>query len=153
MTGAAAVLARVLEPMGFVWQGGLLGATPILCVVGCLIVFLLAPVGNQSKYTLIRGIGRIPVLGRYFVFVGIVCGTVLLMLLSLYLLAFFSVQSLKLSGDVPPESSMRIQQDVGDGVTFLSSEGETRVFFPPIKREAVRRALQKEHIETEESGG
>ena len=49
-------------------------ASPTLCAVGCMVVFWCVRVGNTSRRKLVRAIGRIPVLGRYFVFVGITCG-------------------------------------------------------------------------------
>jgi hypothetical protein len=151
MTDVAAVESIIPGQLGF-RQAQLLAATPILCVLVCLIVFLMSPVGNCSQYKPIRRIGRIPILGRYCVFAGIVCGAVLLGLLSLNLLASRSIQSLKLSGDISPLSVIpyQIQQDVGEGVTFRWRGGETRVFFLKEKRAAVEHALQKEHIAAEE---
>jgi hypothetical protein len=151
MTDLAAVPASVLGPTGFKWQAEVLIATPILCVVACLIVFLLSPVGNRSRSKLIRGIGHVSVLGRYWLFAGVVCAVVLLELLILYIVMLTSLQSLTLLGDVPYESSTRIQQDAGEGVIiFRSNAGETRVLFRPEKRATVERALRKQHIEVKE---
>ncbi len=146
MTDVAAAGAIIPGQLGFGWQAGLLGAIPILCILGCLIVFSVSPVGCRSRHALIRGIGRIPVLGRYLAFAGIVCSAVPLASLSLHLVASSSIQSLKVSGDIPPESWMRIRQDVGEGVTWVQRGSVTQVYFLKEKRAAVRRALEKEHI-------
>jgi hypothetical protein len=142
VTDVAAIQALIPRRMGLRWQAELLAATPILCVLGCLIAFLLSPVGNRSQYALIGGIGRIPVLGRYFIFAGIVCGAVLL----LNLLLFFPVRSMKLSGNLSDESQMRLRQEVGEGVVVR----DDKILFLEEKRAAVRRALQKEHIAFED---
>ena len=152
VTDLAAVVAIIPGQLGFRRQAELLAATPILCVLGCLVVFILSPVGNHSQYAPIRGIGKIPVLGRYFVFVAMVCVAEVLGSLSLNMLTSSSIESLRLSGDIPFESWTRIHQDVGDGVAFRGSGRETRVFFLKEKREAVRRALQKENITAAELG-
>lgn len=101
MTDLAAVEAIIPASLGFRWQAAFLEALPLLCVVGTLIVFWAAPVGNCSQSTLVRRIGRIPVLGRYLVFVGIVCGTVLLGMLALNVLTSSSIQSLTLPSNTP----------------------------------------------------
>jgi hypothetical protein len=147
MTDVAAVEAITPRQLGFWWQGELLAATPILCVFGCLIVFLACPVSNCSRYGVVRGIGRIPTLGRYCVFCVIVWGAVLAAVPSLKFLMSFSVDSVKLPGQIPPESLTRVIQDVGEGITFQESGGGTQVFFLKEKRAAVERALQKEHID------
>jgi hypothetical protein len=146
MVDIEGVNAPILGALGLEWQAELLTVTPIICVLVCLIAFVSFPVGNNSRYALIRGIGRIPVFGRYLVVAGIVCGVVLL----LNFLLFSPVQSLKLSGDVSPESWAQIEQDAGGGVTLGSGSRGTRVFFLEEKRAAVQRALQKEHIKAEE---
>lgn len=150
MMDVASAVAVIPGQIGFGWQAVLVGAIPILCVLGCLVAFALSRVGNRSQYALIRGIGEIPVLGRYFVFVALVCGAELLGALSLDLFTSSSIRSLKLSGDVPIELWGRVCQDVGGGVTFRGSGGETRVFFLKEKRDTVLCALQKEHITVEE---
>jgi hypothetical protein len=152
MADLAAAVAIIPGSLGFRWQAVLLGATPILCALGCLIAFLASPVGNRSQNALIRGIGRIPVIGRYLVYVGVVCGVVLLEALCLNWLASSSIQSFRLSGDVSPssESPMRIRQAVGEGVTFRWRGDETRIFFLKEKRAAVLHAIQDEHIQPEE---
>ena len=134
----AAVQAIIPRRIGLRWQAELLAATPILCVLGCLIAFFLSPVSNRSQYALIRGIGRIPVLGRYFIFAGTVCGAALL----LNFLLFFPVRSMKLSGNLSDESWMRLRQEMGEGVVVR----DDKILFLEEKRAVVKRALQKEHI-------
>jgi hypothetical protein len=146
MTDVAAVGAIIPRRLGFWWQGDLLAATPIMCVLGCLIVFLACPVGNGSRYGVVRGIGRIPTLGRYCVFCVIVWVAVLAAVPSLKFLMSFSVDSVKLQGQISDESLMRVMQGVGEGITFRESGGGTQVIFLKEKRAAVERALQKEHI-------
>jgi hypothetical protein len=138
----AAVRSRIPRLMGLRWQAELLAATPILCVLVCLIPFLLSPVGNRSQYSLVRGIGRIPVLGRYFIFAGTVCGAALL----LNFLLFIPVRSMKLSGNLSDESQIRLTQEVGEGVVVL----DNKMLFLEEKRAAVKHALQKEHIAFED---
>jgi hypothetical protein len=142
-----AVEAIIPLHLGFRWQGELLAATPILCVFGCLIVFLVCPVGNCSRYRVVRGIGRIPTLERYGVFCVIVWVAMLAAVPSLKFLMSFSVDSVKLQGQISPESLTRVMQDVGEGITFRGSGGSTQVIFLKEKRAAVERALRKEHID------
>ena len=148
MVDLAAVEAVIPGQLGFRKQAVFLAATPILCVVGCLIVFIMLPVGNHSQFRLFRRIGMISVLGRYCLFAGIVCGMVMLELLILWTSS--SIQSLRLSGDVSDSSWGQIQKDVGDGVTFRWRGYGTEVFFLKEKREAVLRAIQKEHVTVKE---
>lgn len=149
MTDLAAVSAAIPSALGFGWQATLLAALPLLCVVGSLIVSWCAPAGNCSRFTLIRGIGRIPVLGRYLVFVGIVCCTVLLGMLVLNVLTSSSIQSLTLPTNTPRSITTRIHQDVGEGVVFRWRGDEVRVFFLKEKRAALQRALERESITVE----
>ena len=135
--------------MGFRWQAEFVATTPIVCIIGCVIVFLLSPVANRSRFALIRGVGRIPVLGRYWVCAGIVCGVGLVAMLSLNLLTSSSIQSLTLPVNISGETWTRIEQEVGEGVTYESSRGVTRVFFLKEKRAAVQRAIQNDHITAE----
>jgi len=151
MTGVAAVAAVTPGQLGFGWQTSLLAMTPALCLFGCLAVSVLSPVGNRSQITLIRGIGRIPVLGRYFVFVAVLCGTVFAMMVVMNLFAFSSIQSLDISRDLPFETWIQIREEVGEGVTFQGSGDEMQVLFLEEKRAAVERALEKESIAFEES--
>lgn len=148
----AAVKAIIPTQLGFRWPAELLAGTPVLCVLGCLVVFIVSPVGNSSQHKLVRRIGAIPVLGRYCLFVGILYCVMLLELLFLNLCTSSSIQSLKLSGDVSPLSSVpdQIQKDAGGGVTFQWRGDETRIFFLKEKRAAVLRAIQKEHVKVEE---
>ncbi len=150
MADVAVAAAMIPAGLGFGWQANLLAATPLLCVLGCLSVSILAPVGNRSRFTLVRGIGRIPILGRYLVFVVVGLGTVLLMASFMYLFVFSSVQSLELRGDVPFETSTRIREEVGRGVTFQWAGDETKVFFLEEKRAAVERAIKKESLVVED---
>ncbi len=148
-TDLAAVTATIPAMLGFRWQATFLQVLPLLCVGGSLIISLAAPVGNCSRFTLVRGIGRIPVLGRYLVFVVIVCGTVLLGMLALNVLTCSSIQSLKLPSNTPMAIATRIYEDVGEGAVVRWGS-DTRVFFLSEKRAAVQRALEKEGITVEE---
>ena len=149
MTDLAVVAATIPAMLGFRWQATLLCALPLLCVMGSLIVFWGAPVGNSSKSTLVRSTGRIPVFERYLVFVGIICGTVLLGMLSLNVLTSRSIQSLTLPCNTPMSITARIYEEVGEGVIF-KWESEKRVYFLKQKRTAVQRALEREGITIEE---
>jgi len=144
-TDTAAVEAIAPWQVGLKWQAGLMRATPLLCVFGCVILSRLSPRGNQSRFALLRGVGRIPVLGRYAAFA--IAAQAVTLLLSLVL--FTSVQSLKLSRDIPPESWLRIEQAVGGGVTCTTDCHGTRVLFLEEKRTAIKRALHNEGIATE----
>ncbi|GEM_PF-3467432 len=146
MADVAAAAAMIPGSLGFAWQAGLLGLTPLLCVVGCVIVSILAPVGNHSRSTLLRAVGRVPVLGRYFLFAIFGCSAVLLGAVSLHLVTSSSIQSLTLQGNVPTDARVRIQTDVGEGIAILGAGDKTRVFFLKEKREAVERAFDKEGI-------
>jgi hypothetical protein len=137
-----AVKGSFLSAVGFTWQVILLGAAPILCAVGCIILFLRVPVGSQSRHTLIRGIGRISVLGRYWVYVGI--AAVATAILYLVLLSF--VRSIQVSGEIPAESISRLVQELRHEIAIDSNHDRTRVLFLEDNRTAVKRALQKEGI-------
>jgi hypothetical protein len=138
--------ASLLEQVGLTWQAYLLKATPISCFLGCLIASLFFRVGNQSRYALIRQIGRIRSLVRYVAFAGITLGAVLL----LNLILFSSVQSLRLSGDIPWQSWSRIDKEAGGGVACVSDHSGTRLLFLEEKRAAVERALKRESIAAKE---
>jgi hypothetical protein len=84
MTDLAATQAIIPAQFGLRWQAEVVLATPLLCVIGCLIGFRLCPKGNRSKYALIRGIGRIPAAIQYLTFVGIMCGIMLLQAILLF---------------------------------------------------------------------
>jgi hypothetical protein len=84
MTDLAATQANIPAQLGLRWQAEVVSATPLLCVIGCLIGFSLWPKGNRSKYALIRGIGRIPAGIRCLIFVGIMCGIMLLQAILLF---------------------------------------------------------------------
>ena len=120
--------------------------TPVLCAVACLTVSILAPVGNHSRFTLLRAVGRVPVLGRCFLFAILGCSAVLLGAVSLHLITSSSIQSLTFQGSLPTDARVRIQTDVGEGIAIRGAGDETRVFFLKEKREAVERALKKEGI-------
>jgi hypothetical protein len=152
MTDLSAVAATIPARLGFLWQALLMGATPILCIVACIAVFLAAPVGNSSQKKFVRLVGVIPVLGRYCLFAVIVCGLTLLQLQALQFRASFYIQSLKLPDDVRPASPIpeKIQRDVGDKVLLRWGGGEGRIFFRKKDRAAVVRALEREHVAVEE---
>ncbi len=150
MSDVAAVATSIPGHLGFGWQAGLVMASPLLCVFVCLIVSNLAPVGNSSRNRAFRTVGRIPVLGRYLVFVSIGLGTVLLGVVGLHFLTSSSIQSLKLRGNVPTDAWVRVYTDVGEGVVFRGTGGETEVFFLEEKRAAVERALDMEGLAAEE---
>jgi hypothetical protein len=150
MTDVVAVETIVPMQMGFRWQGEVLRAAPISCAIGCLLVFLASPVGNDSRYTLQRGIGKITIGGRYFLFAEIVCCAVLLGILSLNVVVSYYVQSLKLPDKVPYETISQIRRNAGPGITSQGDASGTRLIFLKEKRAAVLRALQKEHISAEE---
>ena len=150
MSDVVAVEKIIPMDMGFRWQGEFLMATPISCAVGCLLVFLASPVGNDSRYTLQRGIGKIAIGGRYFLFAEIVCCAVLLGILSLNVVMSYYVQSLKLPDDIPYQTISQIRRDAGPVVTSQSDARGRRLLFLKEKRAAVLRALQKEHISAED---
>jgi hypothetical protein len=140
MIDTASTLVRIPAAVGLRCRTVLLASIPITCL-GCLIVFLLSPVGNQSRFAIIRGIGKIPVLGRYLAFAGIAY-----IIVSLSFLLFSQVGEIELSSQMSPESLARIEQEVGGGVAI----GVRQVFFLKEKQVAVQRALKKEHIKVEE---
>src|SRR5690349_18007896 len=76
----AAVETVIPAQLGFHWQSRVVFWMPLATAVGCLILFLLAPVGNQSAHSIVRGLGRIPVVARYAVFVILEIGLLLLAL-------------------------------------------------------------------------
>jgi hypothetical protein len=153
-TDIAAAAACIPGRLGFRWQATLVGATPISCAAVCLVMFLLAPVGNCSQHALIRGIGAISVLGRYCVFAVVVSVAVSVGVLFLNIITSSRIESLRLVGDLSPLSKTwgRINDDVGQGVVFRWAGYETQVFFLREKRAAVLHALEKEHIRVEKSG-
>jgi hypothetical protein len=147
MADVAAVAPIIPQQLGFRWQSTLVMASPLVCVFICLVVSNLAPVGNRSRIAPFRAIGQIPVLGRYLVSVGIGLVTLLLGLVALHFLTLSSIQSLELRSDVPFETLFRIQDDLGDGVTWRRAGDETEVFFRKEKQSDVERALENEGIE------
>lgn len=150
MVDVAAMAPRIPLLLGFRWQSNLVTPSPLACIFACLVVFNLAPVGNRSRIALFRTIGRIPVLARYLVSVGIGLVTLLLGLVTLHILTSSSIQSLELRGDVPFETSTRIREEVGRGVTFQWAGDETKVFFLEEKRAAVEDAIAKESLVVED---
>lgn len=150
MVDVAAVAATIPGCLGFGWLADFVGASPLACIFVCLAISILAPVGNDSRSALVRAIGRIPVLARYLVSVGLGFGTLLLGLVALHFLTSSSIQSLQLRGDVPSETVVRIYAEVGDGVVFRWSGDEVQVFFREENRRAVERALADEGIEVGE---
>ncbi len=86
MVDVAAMAPRIPLQLGFRWQSNLVVPSPLACIFACLVVFNLAPVGNRSGIALFRTIGRIPVLARYLVSVGIGLVTLLLGLVALHFL-------------------------------------------------------------------
>lgn len=91
-------------------------------------------------------LGKIPVLGRYFVFVGVTCGLVFLEVQLLKFVTSSSIESLTLSQSISDEAWLSVQRQVGEGVTVRWAGDETRVSFLKGKRSAVLRALQEEHV-------
>jgi hypothetical protein len=136
------------EWMGLQRQAEFLLFLPIMCVVGCLIGFILMPVGNNSRFRIIRGMGRIPILGRYCLFNTIMIGAVLL---GVYFLrrsldTSSTVESVKISRDISGDAFHHLQQEVGNEFMSRSWRGETRVYFLKTKRAAVMRALENAQI-------
>ena len=142
----AAAEAAIPVRLGFWWQGLLLGTTPISCVVGCLVIFLCARVGNQSHLRVVRAIGRIPVLGRYFVFVGVACGLVFLEVQSLRFVTSASIESLTFSRSLSDPVWSRVEQQLHQDVVLQGRGYKTWVFFLKENRTTVLHALQKEHV-------
>jgi hypothetical protein len=149
-TDLAEAEAVIPGQLGFGWQITLLGATPILCALGCVIVFLVSPVGNCSRSVVTRGIGRIPILGRYLVFVGMACGAVLIEASCLNRFAFSSIESMTFSTRISDETWLRMRQEVGEGVGIQWRGDVTQLFFLKDKRAAVECAIHKEHVAAKE---
>ena len=149
MTGlVASEIYHYPEWMGLQRQAQVLMYVPSMCVVGCLIGFVLMPVGNNSRYGFIRGIGRIPILRRYCLFGAIMIGAVVLGVYCFRrsLDTSSTVESIKISRDLSNDAFYNIQQEVGHESLSRSWKGETRVFFLKTKRAAVMRALENEQI-------
>jgi hypothetical protein len=122
----------------------------MVCVLVCLVTFLVSPVGNRSRYAPIRGVGRIPVLARYVIFAAIFHITTFLDMRSVTRFTTANLGSVRISEATPGDALYRIHQKLGQQATWVGRGGELRFFFRKEDREAVVKTLQEEHIAVED---